>query len=129
MDQQRLVLRRQRLPQTSDFESLVVVLANEVRNHLDFVKMKYLTRRILQIMRDRSDAVRLHDAVTRDRQIRSIRANECDVGAVQSCDYGQSPSRLKGLARENRADRMWDRVMDVEQIEIFFLGDRGHLGR
>ena len=47
MDQQRFVLRRERFAQAADFESLVVVLANKVRNHLDVVEVKYLVGRIL----------------------------------------------------------------------------------
>src|ERR1041385_1332401 len=129
MDQQLLILWRQCLAQSSDFEPFVVVLANKIRNHLNVVEMKNLARRILQIMRDRSDAVRLHDAITRNRQIRSIRADEGDVRAVQSRNYRQAPSRLERLARENRADRMRNRVMNVKQIEFLFLGDRRHLGR
>src|ERR1051325_1935320 len=114
MDQQRFVLRRKRLAQIADFESLVVVLANEIRNYFYFVEVKYLVRRVLQIIRNRSDAVRLHDPIARNRQIRTIRADERDVGAVQSCNYRQSPPRLERLARENRADRMWNRVMNVK---------------
>src|ERR1044072_6894381 len=69
VDQQRLVLRRERFAQAVDFETLVIVLANEIRNNLDVVEVKDLVRGLFQVIRDRSHAVRLNNSITRDWQI------------------------------------------------------------
>src|ERR1044072_5697295 len=39
------------------------------------------------------------------------------------------PARFERLASEYRADRMWNSVMDVQQIEFLFLSDSRHFCR
>ena len=91
--------------------------------------MKNLFCRLLQIIRDRRHAVRLHDAVTRDRQIRTIGADERDVCSVQRRDHRQVAFRFERFAREDGADRMRDRVVNVQQIQVLGLRNCRHLGR
>src|ERR1041384_1828519 len=101
MDQQWFILRRQKLAQAINLQSLVIVLANEVRDHFDIVKVEYLSGCFLQVIRDCCDTVRLHNPVTRDRQVRSISADECDVGSVQRRHDRASSAWFWWLSRRN----------------------------
>src|SRR2546423_11700787 len=123
MDQQRLIVRRERFAQAVHFLAFVVVLANKVWNHLDVVEVKYLACRLFQIVRDRGDAVRLHDAITRNRQIRSVCTDKCDISSMQRSDDRQASSRLERFAGEHGANRMWNGVMNMQQIEMLFFSD------
>src|ERR1044071_6350079 len=63
---------RESLAPATDFETVVVVLANEVGDDANVVEMKDLLRGFFQVVRNGRDAVRLHDAVTCNRQVRTI---------------------------------------------------------
>src|SRR6187431_2505884 len=109
--------------------SLVVVLANEVWNYPDIIKLKTLASRLLKVLGDRGHAIRLDNSVTSDREVRTIRTYKCDVSPMKSSNHWQPTFWLQRLARQDSADRMRDCVMDVKQIEIFCFGDCRHLRR
>src|SRR5215212_593661 len=120
-------MRRQGVAKSWYFQASVVVLANEVWNYFDVVKLKDLSRRLFQIVGDCSDTVRLNDAIARNRQVGSVCADECDVGSMQRGNHGQASPRLERLARENRTDRMRNSVVNVQEVEVLFLGHCRHL--
>src|SRR5215212_9800635 len=120
-------MRRQGLAKSGYFQASVVVLANEVWNYFDVVKVKDLSRRLFQIVGNCSDTVRLNNAITRDWQVGSVCADECNVGSMQRRNHGQASPRLQRLACENRTDRMRNGVVNVQEIEVLFLGDCRHL--
>ncbi len=95
---------------------------------------KTSTVRLLQILRDRGDAVALVDGEARDRQVRRIGADQRDVGAVQGGDVRQTAAFARMIAgqhlpRQHGADRVRNRVVHVQQIEFVDLRDFGHARR
>ena len=80
-------------------------------------------------MRNRGDTVRFLESIFRDRQVRSIGAHEGDVSSMQRRYHGQSTMTLDRLAREDRANRMRDGVMHMQQIEILVFSYGRHLRR
>ena len=105
-----------------------MLFTDEIWNDLNVVKIERFDRRLLQKFRYRRHTVRLLQAVTRDRQIAAIGADERNVGAVKRRDDRHVAFLLDGFASEYRRDRMRYRVMNVQQIELFGAGDRGHFG-
>src|SRR5437868_399477 len=80
-------------------------------------------------MRNRGDTVRFLESIFRDRQVRSIGAHEGDVSSMQRRYHRQSTMTLDRLAREDRANRMGDGVMHMQQIEILVFSYGRHLRR
>ena len=115
--------------------ALVEIAVHEVGNHLDRrLHVEDLDGPLLQIIRNRGDAVALVDGEARDRQVRRIGAYQRDVGAVQRGDVRQPAAfarviAAQHLARQHRAHRMRNGVVHVQQIEIVNLGDLGHARR
>src|SRR5882724_10709823 len=108
--------------------SRIISLANKVWNDFDVVEVKNLFRRLFQVMRNCGDAVRLDDTVARDRQIRTVGADQSNVGSMECGNDGQIPFWFERFAREDAADRVRDGVVYVKQIQILGLRHRGHLG-
>ena len=84
---------------------------------------------LLQIFADGGDAVRFLDGEFRDRKVGAVRADQRDIGAVQRGDERQAPLSGHHLLRQQRGDRMRNRVVDVQQIEIVAGRDLGHARR
>src|SRR5947209_2351502 len=114
--EQRLARRSEFTTQLLARSPLVVRRADEVRDDGDVVELESLSRRLLEIMRDRRDSVRLRDAVTRDGKIRAVGPDERDVRAVQRRDDGKDAVRLQRLAREDGAYRVRDGVVYVQEV-------------
>jgi len=101
---------------------------DEVRDHLDgLVGVKVRRRLVLQPLRHGSDAVGDLDPEFRDRQIALVASDQRDVRAVQRGDHLQIGA--EDLLREVRADRMRNRVVDVQDVELLVRRDLGHLRR
>ncbi len=91
--------------------------------------LELLDRALLQIIRDRRHTVTLFDSVFCDRKIRTVGAHNGDVRAVQRGDKRQLARldrRREHLPRQQRADRMRDRVMHVQNVEAVNLRDFSH---
>src|ERR1043166_1682146 len=130
MDQQAFAIRRQFFTQRRIFrQPFVVKLANEVWNDLDLVEIKCLDRRRLKKLRNGRDSVRLLQAISRDRQIRTIGTDQRYVRSMQRRNDWNVADVLDGFAGEDRRDRMGNGVVNVEQIEFFGTCDSGHLCR
>ena len=111
----------------------VHVAVDEVADDLDLaLDVEGLAGAVAQVAGDGGDAVRLLDAELRDGQVGAVQANQRDVGAVQRGDERQIAAarglllRLQHLARQQRGERVRDRVVNVEQVERVELGDLGH---
>src|SRR5262249_44957420 len=64
--------------------ALVGIAIDEVVDHLDRItNLEFLHGTFLQVIRDGGNAVALLDGITRHRQIRTVRADDGDVGPVQ----------------------------------------------
>ena len=87
---------------------------------------------VAQIVGDGGDAVALVDGIARDGQVGAVQPDQRDVGAVQRGDEGQAAASRtirQHLARQQRAHRVRNRVVHVQQIEIVELRDLGHARR
>ena len=65
----------------------------------------------------------------RDREVGRIRAHQRDIGSVQRRNERQTAFRRDHLLRQHRGDRMRNRVMDVQQIQIVGVGHVHHARR
>ena len=85
-------------------------------------------RHVAQVAGDRRHRVALLDAPAGDRQIRAVLADDRDVGAVQRRDDLQRHAvAVAHLARQDRRDRVRQRVVDVQQVEARARRDLRHL--
>jgi hypothetical protein len=101
---------------------------DEVGNHLDRLAGRQICGRLeFQPLRYRRYAVRHVDAELRDRQIALVPPHQSDVGTVQRGDDLQI--RTENLLGEMGADRMRNRVVDMENVELLVRRDLGHLRR
>ena len=108
---------------------LVEIAVDEIRYHVDGpLDFKFSQRAVSQVIRYGGDAVALLDREARDGQIAAVAAHQRDVRPVQGGDEGQAPRRGHH-AREQRAYRMGNRVVNVQQIERGCFGNFGHFGR
>jgi hypothetical protein len=99
---------------------------HKIGDHFDgALDVEFLDRALLQIMRDRGDAVGLFDRKFGDWQETPVVSDQGNVGAVQRGDEGQWVRR-RHHAREQGVDGMGNRVMDMQQIEAFRLGHLHH---
>src|ERR671924_127761 len=64
----------------------VVLGTNKIGNHLEEIELKSIDSRLLQIFRNGGDPIRLLKCVSGYRQVRSVRAHQRNVGAVQRCN-------------------------------------------
>jgi hypothetical protein len=93
---------------------------------------------VAEVAGDAGHAVGLGDSETGDGEVGGVEADEGDVGSVEGGDDGEGASGggelwpehlgLDHLAGEDGADRVGDRVVNVEEIEGVELGDLGHAG-
>ena len=101
----------------------VKIAIHEVGNHFDgMAHVKLDHRAVAQVIGDGSHAVALLDAEAGYRQIGTIGADERNVGAVQRGHKRQAPrtqiaGRSQHLPRQQRAHRMRNCVVDVQQVE------------
>ena len=104
------------------FASAIDVAIHKVINHLDIVSDVQLAQgTFLQILRYRSYSIALLDGKARDRKIRTVKADEGDVRAVQGRNERKpAPSGFRGehLPREQRAYRVRNRIVNVQKVEI-----------
>ncbi len=94
-----------------------------------FLISKSFRVRCAQVLGDGGDAVALLDGKTSDWQIRTVKADESDVGAVQGRNKWQVLARwcgCKHLLGQHRAYRVRNRIVHVQQVELVKLGDFGH---
>ena len=94
---------------------------------ISFVVSKFAAVSSLQPLRDRRHAVGHFDAELRDRQIALVAPDERDVRAVQRRD--DLELRLQDLLGQIRADRVRDRVVNVQDVELLVRRDLRHLRR
>ena len=104
----------------------VEIAIDEIGNDLDgALDIEFLERGFFQVMGDGSDAVGLLDGEFGDGQEAAIVADQSDVGAVERGNERQAPGSGHG-AREQRAHRVRDGVMNVQQVEMLGFGDLHH---
>ena len=95
------------------------VAIDEIRNHLDRpLNAQLILRHFTQIFGNRRDGVAFLDGEAGDRKIRAILPDQGDVSPVKRGDKGEL-ARPCHRARQVGADRMRDRVVDVQQVEPF----------
>ncbi len=82
-------------------------------------------RGLLQIMRNGGHAIGLLDREFGNGQEAAIVSHERDIGAVQGGNERQALGCRHGT-REERADRMRNRVVNVEQVQPFRLRHLHH---
>ena len=110
------------------FDGRVLVAINKIRNHLDGPRdAKVLERFFLQVVGDAGDAVALLNGEAGDGQVAAVQAHQRNVGAVQRGDKGQ-PDAARGqhLTRQQSTDRVGNRVMHMQQVQIVELGHFRH---
>src|SRR6185369_17913070 len=100
----------------------VHVAVDEVVDHLNVIANIELAQGALpQVLRDGGDSIALLDGETGNGKVGAVEAHQRDVGAVQGGHEGQlAPARLGGhhLARQQRAYRMRNRIVHVQQIKV-----------
>ena len=83
-----------------------------------------------QIIGDGGDAVAFVDGVAGDRQIGAIGAYQGDVGPVQRGHKGKPATVARQhLPGQHGADRMGNRIVNVQQIEVVIFRDLRHARR
>jgi hypothetical protein len=106
----------------------VQIAVHKVRNDFDGAfDVELLQRFAKQVARNAGDAVALLDGEPGDGKIAAVAADECDVRAMQRGNERET-ARRSHRAREQRADRMRNGVMHVENVERFGLKDLEHFG-
>ena len=110
----------------------VLVAVHKVRDHFDvFLDVKNADGASPQILGDRGDSVALLDGKTRDRQVGAVEADQSDIRAVKCGDEGKMTARRSGrqhLPSKHCADRMRNRIVNVQQVEFVELRHLGHPG-
>lgn len=83
-----------------------------------------------KLIGDGGHGVGLFDRVFGDAEVRAVDADQGDVGSVEGGDEGERAFALSGhdAAGEHRGDGVGNRIVDVEQVEVVFLGDFRHAG-
>ncbi len=105
----------------------VNVAVDEVGDDADLVfDAEHLHGSLFQIIADTSHAVGLLDGELGDGQIRTVRAHQRDVGAVQRGHKRQAPPRRHHLLCQKSGDGMRDGVVYVQQIQVLPLGHLRH---
>ena len=74
------------------------------------------------------DAIRASQRIARDPCVRRILPNDRDVGAMQGRDHGQ-PAGCDNVAHGQSRHRVRNRVVRVNQVERYVLGDFGESRR
>src|SRR4029077_5861445 len=104
----------------------VEITIDEVGDYLDGAfDVEILKRAIEQISRNRSNAVALLDGIAGDRKETAVVAHQSDVCAMKSGDEGKAAGSGHG-ARQQGADGVGNGVVNVKQVERFFLEDLKH---
>jgi len=90
----------------------------EIVDHADFVAhAENLLGALANEFADAGDAVRLLNREFRDGEIRTVRADQGDVGAVQRGNEGQPTLGREHLLCQQRGNGMRNGVMHVQQVE------------
>src|ERR1035438_7328796 len=112
------------------FDGCVDIAVDEVCDHFNVPRdLKTFNCFFLEVVGDGSDAVALLNGIAGDREVAAVEPYESDVGAMESSDKGETAAPgCEHLAGQQRADRMGDGVMDVEEIEIIEFGHLDHPG-
>ena len=108
------------------------IAVDEVVDHLDVIlDVEFLQRLLAQIFGDGRYPVTFFNGIARDREIRAVETDQRDVGAVKRGYKGQlatSGSVAKHLACEQRTYGVWNRVVNVQQVEVVEFSHLGHPG-
>src|SRR6266850_3697509 len=98
-------------------DAIVEIAIHEIGDDFDgALDVEILESFLQKIVRDGGDAVALLDGKFGNGKIAAVAADEGDVRAVKGSDEGKAARSGHGT-REQGADGMRNRVVDVEQVE------------
>ncbi len=107
----------------------VEIAIHKIGDHFDrMLDVEFIERALFQIMGNGGHAVRLLDGKFCDRQKTSVIADERDIRAVKRGNKRQFVGRRHG-AGQQRADRMRNGIVDVQQVQILRFGHLHHFHR
>ena len=127
--QNRLVILGPFLPRRAILGAFVQVAVHEIGDHFDVpLDFEFVVSLLAQVFRNRSHPVALLDGKPGDRQVTAVVAHHRNIGAVQGSDERQFLGR-RHHPRQQRAHRMRNRVVHVEQVQRLRLRHLDHLRR
>ena len=108
----------------------IQVTVHKVVDYLNRVAdFKLLNSALLQVVGDGCDSVTHFNGVSSDWKVRAVRAHDGNVGPVQRGDKRKLARLVLGrkhLAGQQRADRMRNGVMHVQDVEVIDLRHLRH---
>ena len=124
-------VRGQHVPRAVlDRGALEQLRIDKVRNDLDrALDLKFSDSLLVKVTADRGHPIRALDAETGDRFEARLRPDQGDIRAVKSGDDLDRMVPAQHFLGDPGARGVRDRIMDVQQVEAVFLGDRMHFYR